>query len=178
MTTQTLLEQFLKRAERLDVAVFPHGPTPALKEWLDKIRTATGFQEAWVDPAMENSPPFLEEALSESGFQSAFPLEPREIDSSPNVALGVTRADFGLAYSGSLAFIKANPLVTLVPAGLLVVLDAKKILPAYKELFLELTSPLPAILSLVTGPSQTSDIEKKLIKGVHGPKWVAILLHD
>ena len=177
MTAQTLLEQFLRQAERLDIAVFPDRPTPALKEWLDKIRTATGFQQAWVDPDMENSPPFLEEALSGSGFQSAFPLEPQEINSSPNVALGVTRADFGLAYSGSLAFIRANPLVTLVPAGLLAVLDTKKILPAYRELFLALTSPPPAILSLVAGPSQTSDIEKKLIKGVHGPKWVAILLH-
>jgi len=62
-------------------------------------------------------------------------LEPREIDSSPNVALGVARADFGLAYSGSLAFIKTNPLVTLVPAGLLVVLDAKNLLSLQRTSF-------------------------------------------
>lgn len=176
MAQKTLLEDFLRQAERLGVSAFSQGPTPPFGEWLNKIRTATGFQEVWVDPAMESPPDFLEDLLSGCGFQRALPPEPWEIESSPDVALGVARADFGLAYSGSLAFFKANPLGTLVPAGLLAVLDPKNILPSYKELFSKLPFPTPEILSLVTGPSQTSDIEKKLIKGVHGPKWVAILL--
>ena len=37
---------------------------------------------------------------------------------------------------------------------------------------------LPSMLSLVTGPSRTADIEKTLVLGAHGPKELIVLLVD
>lgn len=37
-------------------------------------------------------------------------------------------------------------------------------------------SHYPSMLSIVSGPSRTGDIEKKLVLGVHGPKTVIVLL--
>ncbi|QQL49281.1 LutC/YkgG family protein [Mucilaginibacter ginkgonis] len=37
---------------------------------------------------------------------------------------------------------------------------------------------LPSMLSLVTGPSRTADIEKTLVLGAHGPKEVFVFLLD
>jgi len=36
----------------------------------------------------------------------------------------------------------------------------------------------PSMISLITGPSRTADIEKTLIIGAHGPKEVYVFLID
>jgi L-lactate dehydrogenase complex protein LldG len=39
--------------------------------------------------------------------------------------------------------------------------------------------PLPAAITLISGPSKTGDIEQTLTTGVHGPKrFIAILFED
>ena len=35
---------------------------------------------------------------------------------------------------------------------------------------------IPSMLSVITGPSRTADIEKTLVVGVHGPKEVFLFL--
>lgn len=37
---------------------------------------------------------------------------------------------------------------------------------------------IPSQISLITGPSRTADIEKTLVKGIHGPKEVYLFLVD
>jgi L-lactate dehydrogenase complex protein LldG len=37
---------------------------------------------------------------------------------------------------------------------------------------------LPSMLSVITGPSRTADIEKTLVLGAHGPKDLYVFLLD
>lgn len=37
---------------------------------------------------------------------------------------------------------------------------------------------LPSMLTVVTGPSRTADIEKTLVMGAHGPKELYVMLID
>ena len=37
---------------------------------------------------------------------------------------------------------------------------------------------LPSMISTITGPSRTADIEKTLVMGAHGPKEVYVFLID
>ena len=37
---------------------------------------------------------------------------------------------------------------------------------------------IPSMISLITGPSRTADIEKTLVMGAHGPKELYVFLID
>ncbi|MFH0896362.1 MAG: LUD domain-containing protein [Bacteroidota bacterium] len=52
--------------------------------------------------------------------------------------------------------------------------DLKEALLALKQKY----NPLPSMVSLITGPSRTADIEKTLIMGAHGPCSLYVFLID
>ena len=74
--------------------------------------------------------------------------------------------------------------ISLLPTAHLVVATPDQIYPNMAELFREIHekhgTTLPgSALTLITGPSRTADIEKVLIKGVHGPtRLLAIVLDE
>ncbi|HET6989880.1 MAG TPA: LUD domain-containing protein, partial [Bacteroidia bacterium] len=37
---------------------------------------------------------------------------------------------------------------------------------------------MPSMVSVITGPSRTADIEKTLIQGAHGPKEIYVFMID
>lgn len=55
------------------------------------------------------------------------------------------------------------------------VLDLKD---AFKNLKLKYDEKLPTMVSSITGPSRTADIEKTLVLGAHGPKELIVFLID
>lgn len=55
------------------------------------------------------------------------------------------------------------------------VLDLKD---AFKKLKEKYPDALPSMISNITGPSRTADIEKTLVLGAHGPKELYVLLLD
>jgi L-lactate dehydrogenase complex protein LldG len=95
--------------------------------------------------------------------------------------VGITSADYALADTGSLVMI-ASPqearLVSLLPPAHIAVLPRERILSGLDELFSIL--PLPAeqtsSMVLITGPSRTADIEQILVRGVHGPGQVSVVI--
>lgn len=97
------------------------------------------------------------------------------------VDIGITSADYALADTGTLVMI-ASPeesrLVSLLPPAHIAVVPKDRILTGLDELFT--VAPLPAGASssmvLITGPSRTADIEQILVRGVHGPGLITVVI--
>ena len=95
-------------------------------------------------------------------------------------------AGFDCAVSGCFACIAETGTVVTstgmrLPAALagklFVIADRRHLLPTLDELFTDrFTNFVGSNMFLITGPSRTADIEKQLVKGVHGPKEVFVIL--
>jgi L-lactate dehydrogenase complex protein LldG len=99
--------------------------------------------------------------------------------------LSVTLAVAGVAETGTL-MVRSGPsdpnkLHFLVEAHVAVV-PASSIVGAYEDAWSRLRAALgpelPRIVTLITGPSRSSDIERTLAIGVHGPRTLHILVVD
>lgn len=94
---------------------------------------------------------------------------------------GITSADYALANTGSLVMI-ASPdeqrLVSLLPPVHIAVVPCSRLLTDLDELLLRLPKPADTTSSmvLITGPSRTADIEQILVRGVHGPGQIHVVL--
>jgi L-lactate dehydrogenase complex protein LldG len=94
---------------------------------------------------------------------------------------GITSADYALADTGTLVML-ASPrearLVSLLPPAHIAVVPRARILTGLDELFSILPRPAEQTSSmvLITGPSRTADIEQILVRGVHGPGQVIVVI--
>jgi L-lactate dehydrogenase complex protein LldG len=98
--------------------------------------------------------------------------------------VGITGVAAGIAEHGSLVcesrFAAARGL-SLIPPVHVAVVAAAQVLPDLCDYFDLLAghAEIPAGISLITGPSKTADIEGILVRGVHGPRAVeVVLVHD
>jgi L-lactate utilization protein LutC len=100
--------------------------------------------------------------------------------------LGLAEADYGIASTGTLAVAAdaARPgALTLLPPISVVILRADRVVSDLAALFARLGPQGVAErrLTLITGPSRTADIEKRIVMGVHGPRALQVILirsHD
>jgi L-lactate dehydrogenase complex protein LldG len=95
--------------------------------------------------------------------------------------LGVTGALLGVASSGSIltaAGSASSRLASLLPPAHLAILPSERVVAGFEELFAALGDHLERASSavLISGPSRTADIEMVLVRGVHGPRNVHVLL--
>lgn len=95
--------------------------------------------------------------------------------------LGITGADYALADTGSLVLLSSAEearMISLLPPVHLAVVSRDRILTNLDELFRVLPHPEASASSmlLITGASRTADIEQILIRRVHGPGDLHILI--
>jgi len=95
--------------------------------------------------------------------------------------IGITSADYALADTGTLVLLSSPRearLISLLPPAHIAVVPRDRILTGLDELFSILPNPAEQSSSmvLITGPSRTADIEQILIRGVHGPGQIQILV--
>ena len=96
-------------------------------------------------------------------------------------AIGITSADYCLADTGTLVMIASHEearLISLLPPAHIAVVSRDRMLSGLDELLTLV--PLPAERSssmvLITGPSRTADIEQILVRGVHGPGEIHVVI--
>lgn len=97
------------------------------------------------------------------------------------IDFGITSADYALADTGTLVMISSPAearLISLLPPAHIAVVPRDRILTGLDELFTLVPNPAEASSSmvLITGPSRTADIEQILVRGVHGPGQIAVIV--
>jgi L-lactate dehydrogenase complex protein LldG len=95
--------------------------------------------------------------------------------------IGITSADYALSDTGTLVMISSPAearLVSLLPMMHLAILPRERILTGLDELFTLIPRPADQTSSmvLITGPSRTADIEQILVRGVHGPGQIGVII--
>jgi L-lactate dehydrogenase complex protein LldG len=103
-------------------------------------------------------------------------LSADEIDGAEGV---ITAAFCGVADSGTIALhhsaAEGRRVLTLLPDWHLCVLRAEQVVETLPEYFAR-CADLPALVTWISGPSATADIEMTRIKGVHGPRFLNVVL--
>jgi L-lactate dehydrogenase complex protein LldG len=94
---------------------------------------------------------------------------------------GVTSADYALADTGTLVMLSSREearFISLLPPVHLAVVSRDKILTGLDELLSVVPNPaeLTSSMVLITGPSRTADIEQILVRGVHGPGEIHVVI--
>lgn len=122
--------------------------------------------------------PSIQQMLGHYGF----PIYKSDTDFH-EVEVGITTCEALIARNGSILISNHNfsgrrlsifpPVHIVFAKASQLVMDIKHGLNLIKEKY---GDHLPSLLSTVTGPSRTADIEKKLVLGAHGPKSLYVFL--
>ena len=103
-------------------------------------------------------------------------LEPDEIEKADGV---VTAAFCGVANSGTIVLHhterEGRRILSLLPDWHLCILFASQVVETLPEYFSRCEPP-PPLVTWISGPSATADIEMTRIKGVHGPRFLVVIL--
>jgi L-lactate dehydrogenase complex protein LldG len=99
--------------------------------------------------------------------------------------VGITGCEFLIARLGSILISSGQSSgrrLHVYPPAHLVIADTSQIVPDIKQALKAIQDKygkkLPSLISVITGPSRTADIEKTLIMGAHGPKNLYLFLVD
>jgi L-lactate dehydrogenase complex protein LldG len=121
-----------------------------------------GLPAEWLAPAFAWK---LDQALSHD-----------EIEDCDGV---VTVAFAGIADSGTIVLhhspTEGRRVLTLLPDFHLCILRASQVVETLPEYFARCPQP-PRLATYISGPSATADIEMTRIKGVHGPRFLSVII--
>ncbi len=132
----------------------------------------------------------LTSALAAQGFSTFVPNgtdHEKLIARLANCGVGVTAADYAIAETGTIVLSSDEPnslLVSLLPPVHIALLRSSQIVASLDEVISKVgqerigrLDPSRSV-TLITGPSRTSDVELVLSIGVHGPKELHVIILD
>ena len=100
-----------------------------------------------------------------------------------DMEIGFTTCEFGVARTGSLLVSSkmiSGRQMNVYPPIHLVLLKFSQLVneleEAYQAIYDKYAPDVPSMITLITGPSRTADIEKTLVIGAHGPKRLIVFL--
>lgn len=132
-----------------------------------------------ADPTLARA---ADEAASALDIHRYAPVDDDRLDGYFDLDAGITDVTSAVAESGTLVLSSDlhGRAAHLVPPIHIALVPASAIVPDMLDLWPcgAAAVPLPACLTLVTGPSKTADIEGVLVTGVHGPREVHVIIVD
>lgn len=172
---ETRIQSFTTRLEALAGNVY-HAATPA-----EACARVAAILEG--RSAVASNAPFLAECgiTGLEGVESGITDRARLQERCAAIDVGITSADYLLADTGTLVMLSSAQearLVSLLPPAHLAVVPVDRMLTGLDELFTILPMPgeQTSSMVLITGPSRTADIEQILVRGVHGPGQITVVL--
>lgn len=134
----------------------------------------------------------IEQLLAAAGAQRVVRSEASELAGLPGKSImdltrpelfacdaGLTTAQWGIAETGTLVLESAHErhrLASLVPPLHIALLRTSRICDTLGEALGRVQSTESSVVTFITGPSRTADIELTLVIGVHGPQALHVVL--
>jgi L-lactate dehydrogenase complex protein LldG len=173
----------------------PPAPSAAPPVMLGTVQPGAGDRVAQFTTALEKLAGKVHRVRSESeaaecvrglvagrSVLSTHPLIASTVAEVAVADVGVTGAAYGLADTGSLVVLSSQEarLASLLPPVHIAILRSEVLLSSLDELLTILPTPAEANASmvLITGPSRTADIEQILVRGVHGPGELHVVVFE
>lgn len=141
---------------------------------VDKLLTLIERKKLKYIYCLENQ---LQEMLADSGI--AYLHQKEQL---PKAMVGITTCETLVARTGSvlISSAKNSRVLTVYPPTHIVIAYASQVVMEIKDSLQILKNRygrnMPSMISFITGPSRTSDIERKLVTGAHGPKELFVFL--
>lgn len=141
---------------------------------------------AWADPWLERLG--IPAAVRQAGISWYAPAPGTDSaamrEAAARAGAGITGADWGVAETGTLALLSGpgRPrVIHLLPPLHVALLSRTRLLPDMAALYREMAAlarmgESPSALQLVTGPSRSADIADVLVRKVHGPGEILVIL--
>ncbi len=112
--------------------------------------------------------------------QAGVPFESDE-ENLQQLKVGITGCEFVIARLGSIMVSSKNSRrLNVYPETHVVIAYVDQLVDDLKDAFeavqAKYSGKLPSLLSVITGPSRTADIEKTLVMGAHGPRELFLIL--
>jgi L-lactate dehydrogenase complex protein LldG len=112
--------------------------------------------------------------------QAGVPFESDE-ESIKQISVGITGCEFLISRLGSIMVSsKTSRRLNIYPEIHVVIAFIDQLVDDLKDAFdsvqKKYSGKLPSMLSVITGPSRTADIEKTLVMGAHGPRELYVIL--
>jgi len=126
----------------------------------------------------------LEDKIKNIFIKEEIPFCSKEEEFS-KVEVGVTLCEYLIARLGSIMVsskqVSGRRLIIYPPVHVILAYTSQ-LVPDLKQALIGISekyeSDLPSMISVITGPSRTADIEKTLVMGAHGPKEIYVFLID
>jgi L-lactate dehydrogenase complex protein LldG len=120
------------------------------------------------------------EILQEAGVP--FHSDPNDL---PEARISITGCEFLIARLGSIMITSRQARgrrISVFPDSHVVIGFSAQLVPDLQQAFQRLKNKygnkLPSLISVITGPSRTADIEKTLVMGAHGPRNLYLFYVD
>ena len=173
------VELFAKQAAGLKAEFVRLGSLGEVSAHLAAMAEAEGWP---IDKIAAHPGALSQEVVERAGLCPFLVVPGYDRNALEACAAGVTACEALIAQTGSVlvtAKESGGRALTVLPPHHVVVATAAQLLPDLPAAFARLREvhggKLPSMISFITGPSRTGDIERILVLGAHGPKRLTIL---
>ncbi|MGO8836771.1 MAG: LutC/YkgG family protein [Limisphaerales bacterium] len=176
-TFKDWVELFGKNAADLNAAFHLVSSSDEMRQILVQLRDAEGWKRAACHSGM--LPDAICPVLGMPMLKTDKTYEVHELEKCD---VGFTECDALIAQTGSVVVTSRSAggrALSILPPHHVVLARRDQLVPdlpaAFELLKTEYGSDYPSMISFITGPSRTGDIERILVLGAHGPKKLTVL---